>query len=361
MKMTDHQPVELIVLCGFLGSGKTTLLSDFLRQTQLRDTAVIVNEAGDVGIDGVLVAEAQDALDLRMLANGCVCCSLRSSLVTTVADLLDAPRPEGAPALARVILETSGLSRPGPILASLADPELSKRGLRVSVVSTLDAQLGGLRAEQFEEAAAQLAAAQKIILTKADLVDDATLHVRVQEAQAINPLAEIVCGRERSAVVDTAFALAGEGVPSITELAAAHLGFASVGLEHQRIHVLRGEAQADISWENLSWWLDDLAGLAGEKLLRVKALVKVIDCEEPILIQGVGTTYGMPRRMSTFKSRPDVIIVITRDLSAEEISIHFEQSAVKLYPMAGIATPAVNHPSQLSLSSPRSFYASNDL
>ena len=102
MKMTDRQPVELIVLCGFLGSGKTTLLSDFLRQTQLHDTAVIVNEAGDVGIDGVLVAEAQDALDLRMLANGCVCCSLRSSLVTTVADLLDAPRPEGAPALGRV-------------------------------------------------------------------------------------------------------------------------------------------------------------------------------------------------------------------------------------------------------------------
>jgi alpha-D-ribose 1-methylphosphonate 5-triphosphate synthase subunit PhnL len=86
--MTDHQPVELVVLCGFLGSGKTTLLSEFLRQTQLRDTAVIVNEAGEIGIDGVLVAEDQEALDLRMLANGCVCCSLRSSLVTTVADLL---------------------------------------------------------------------------------------------------------------------------------------------------------------------------------------------------------------------------------------------------------------------------------
>jgi G3E family GTPase len=185
--------------------------------------------------------------------------------------------------------------------------------------------------------------------------------VRVQEAQAINPLAEIICGRERSAIVDAAFTLAGESAPSITELAAAHLGFASAGLAHQRIHVLRGEAQADISWEDLSWWLDDLAGLAGEKLLRVKALVTVTDCEEPILIQGVGTTYSMPRRMSTFKSRPDVIIVITRDLSAEEISMHFEQSAVKLYPMTGTATSAVNHPSPLSLSSPRSFYASNDL
>jgi hypothetical protein len=77
--------------------------------------------------------------------------------------------------------------------------------------------------------------------------------------------------------------------------------------------------------------------------------------------KGVGTTYGMPRRMSTSKNRPDVIIVITRDLSAEEISRHFEQSAVKLYPMTGIAPSAVTHRSQLSLSSPRSFYASNDL
>ncbi len=360
--MTDRQAVELVVLCGFLGSGKTTLLSDFLRQTQLRDTAVIVNEAGEIGIDGVLVSEDQDALDLRMLANGCVCCSLRSSLVTTVADLLDAPRPPGSLELRRVILETSGLSRPGPILASLADPELSKRGLRVSVISTLDAQLGGLRAEQFEDAAAQLAAAQKIVLTKIDLVDDVTLEERVRQGQALNPLAEIVSGRDRAAVVDRAFISAGESTLSIADLTAASLSFARAGgFEHNRIHVLRGEAAPDISWENLSWWLDDLAGLAGEKLLRVKALVKVTDCEEPILIQGVGTTYGMPRRMSTQKDRPDVIVVITRDLSADEISKHFEQAAVKLYPMSGVPQSVQGHSSQISLSSPRSFYASNDL
>lgn len=360
--MTDHQAVELVVLCGFLGSGKTTLLSEFLRQTQLRDTAVIVNEAGEIGIDGVLVSEDQDGLDLRMLANGCVCCSLRSSLVTTVADLLDAPRPAGSSELRRVILETSGLSRPGPILASLADPELSKRGLRVSVISTLDAQRGGLRAEQFEDAAAQLAAAQKIVLTKVDLVDDLTLGERVQQAQALNPLAEIVSGRDRAAVVDKAFVSVGESTPSVADLAAANLSFTRAnGLEHNRIHVLRGEAAPGISWEDLSWWLDDLAGLAGEKLLRVKALVKVVDCEEPILIQGVGTTYGMPRRMSTQKDRPDVIIVITRDLSADEISKHFERAAVKLYPMNGVAQSVQRHSSQISLSSPRSFYASDDL
>jgi G3E family GTPase len=360
--MTDRQPVELVVLCGFLGSGKTTLLADFLRQAQMADTAVIVNEAGEIGIDGVLVAEEQDALDLRMLANGCVCCSLRSSLVTTVADLLDAPRPAGALALRRVILETSGLSRPGPILASLADPELSKRGLRVSVVSTLDAQLGGLRTEQFEDAAAQLAAAQKIILTKIDLVDDATLGERVRQAQAFNPLAEVVSGRDRATLVDRAFASTGETAISIADVAAASLSFAREGgIQHNRIHVLRGEATPDISWESLSWWLDDLAGLAGEKLLRVKALVNVTDCEEPILIQGVGTTYGMPRRMSTQINRPDVIIVITRDLSADEISKHFEQAAVKLYPMSGVVPSVQGHSSQISLSSPRSFYASNDL
>lgn len=359
--MTDRQPVDLVVLCGFLGSGKTTLLSDFLRQAELADTAVIVNEAGEIGIDGVLVAEAQDSLDLRMLANGCVCCSLRSSLVTTVADLLDAPRPEGALALRRIVLETSGLSRPGPILASLADPELSKRGLRVTVISTLDAQLGGLRVDQFEDAAAQLAAAQKIVLTKIDLVDDATLDDRIRKAHAINPLAEIVSGRERHVVVKAAFAPTVETTASISELAAASLSYSKSGLEHQRIHVLRGVAEPNITWEALSWWLDDLAGLAGERLLRVKAMVKVADCEEPILVQGVGTTYGMPRRMSTQKDRPDVIIVITRDLGPDEISVQFQNSAVKLYPMAETESLTTNQVNKISLSSERSFYASNDL
>jgi G3E family GTPase len=102
------------------------------------------------------------------------------------------------------------------------------------------------------------------------------------------------------------------------------------------MHVMRGVAMADISWDALSCWLDDLAGFCGEKLLRVKALVHVTDCEDPILIQGVGTTYSMPRRMTRLRSAPNVLVVITRDITHEEIVRHLGRATVNLYPLAAV-------------------------
>lgn len=317
--MTDRQSVDLIVLCGFLGSGKTTLLVDFLRQDHLHDTAIIVNESGEIGIDGALVNESTNDSSMTLLANGCVCCSLRSNLVDTVIELLETPRPEGAPPLSRIILETSGISRPGPILASLSDEYLAQRGLRVSVISTYDAEFGEIRHDQFDEAAAQLAAAQKIVFTKLDKVNDDTiskLHARVAQ---INPLAELIYDRNRAKLVQNAFLIKPEFERSLTDMAVIAMTSASIDKGHSRIHVLKGVATSELDWDDLSCWLDDLAGICGEKLLRVKALVHVSDCEEPILIQGVGTTYGMPRRMTQQRSTPDIIVVITRDIHCDEI------------------------------------------
>lgn len=332
--MTAPQPVELIVLCGFLGSGKTTLLVDFLQQDQLQDTAVIINEAGETGLDGMLVAQGENDLEMTLLANGCVCCSLRSSLILTVTELLEAERPEGAPPIRRIVLETSGLSRPGPILASLADPEFTRRGLRVSVVTTFDAELGALRQEQFDEAAAQVAAAQRIVFTKIDKVNQQQLAVQVAHAQLLNPLAEVLCDADRQELVRKAFVAAAVDEPNLTEMAVKALTAITLSRAHARIHVLRGVAMPDISWDALSCWLDDLAGCCGEKLLRVKALVHVTDCEDPILIQGVGTTYSMPRRMTRLRATPDVLVVITRDITSEEIVRQLTSATVKLYALA---------------------------
>ena len=331
--MTAHPSVELIVLCGFLGSGKTTLLVDFLQQDLLHDTAVIINEAGEIGIDGALVNEGTSELDMKMLANGCVCCSLRSSLVDTVAGLLDAPRPEGAPPLARIVLETSGISRPGPILASLTDEYLAQCGLRVSVITTFDAELGGLRHEQFDEAASQLAAAQKIIFTKLDKIDDQALSRQITQASLINPLAELIHDRNRTALVRDAFLVKPQSHQDLTDMAVKAMTTLPQGQAHARLHVMKGVPAVSVSWDDLACWLDDLAGVCGEKLLRVKALVHVSDCPEPILIQGVGTTYSMPRRMTQKISSPDVIIVITRDIAAEEIMMHLTDTTVNLYPV----------------------------
>ena len=332
--MNAPPPVDLVILCGFLGSGKTSLLLDFLGQSSgLADTAIIVNEAGEVNIDGALVADGAGDLPMALLSNGCVCCTLRDGLVNTNARLLDARRPAGAPPLARIVIETSGISRPGPIIASLADPELARRPLRVSVLSTFDSLQGGLHSDQFEEAAAQLAAAHRIALTKVDLVDDQALDRALDSARLLNPLARVIGTRDRQALVRAAFDQPADAGADIATMAATLLAHAGRTLPHPRIRVMTGRVAPGTCWDDLAAWLDDLAGACGDRLLRVKALARVADCDDPILIQSVGTTYSAPRRMSRNRDAQDAIVVITRDIGADEIAQALPGACVALAPL----------------------------
>ena len=310
--------VDLFLLCGFLGSGKTTLLVDYLRDPASRDTGVIVNEAGEVGVDGAIVANDSDNVPMTLMANGCVCCSLRSDLVYTLSALLDAPRPDGEGPLQRVILECSGLSRPGPIIASLADPELARRGLRLTVVCTDDCARDPDALAEMDEAMAQFGAAHRIVLTKTDLLPDGALDARAVRAAALNPLAAVIADPDRRRAVQAAFAPS-QGVADLAGLAARMLTAGAQGVAHPRIRVMAARAHAGISWTDFSEWLDNLAGLCGERLLRVKAVVRVNECAEPILIQSVGTTFSAPQRLTRQPDAPDAIIVIARDIDAGEI------------------------------------------
>jgi len=323
--------VDLFLLCGFLGSGKTTLLVDYLRDPESRDTGVIVNEAGEVGVDGAIVANDSDNVPMTLMANGCVCCSLRSDLVYTLSALLDAPRPEGEGPLQRVVLECSGLSRPGPIIASLADPELASRGLRLTVVCTDDCARDPDALAEMDEAMAQFGAAHRIVLTKTDLLPavPGALGERAARAEALNPLAEIVAEPDRRRAVQAAFAPS-QGTSDLVGLAARVLAAGGQGASHPRIRVMAARAQSGISWTDFSEWLDNLAGLCGDRLLRVKAVVRVTDCEEPILIQSVGSTFSLPQRLTRQPDARDAIIVIARDIEADEIRASSPDAPVQM-------------------------------
>ncbi|WP_454689687.1 CobW family GTP-binding protein [Achromobacter aloeverae] len=347
-------PVDLIVLSGFLGSGKTTLLLQYLNDAGAADTGVIVNEVGEIGVDGAIVADGSDAVPMTLLANGCVCCAMRSSLVDTVAALLDAPRPAGHGPLRRVILETSGVSRPGPIIAALADPELARRRLRVAVVSTYDCVTGALQAERFDEASAQLAAAQRIVLTKRDLADEREIARHRAAIAGINPLADIVdesvrAQAARRAFEDTAPARDAGVAQAVAALrAAGRTGAApgvatgvwpsagpgeedAAGIAHPRIHVMTAELMAGAAWEDLALWLDDLSAFCGERLLRVKAVLRVSDCDDPILIQSVGTTFSAPRRLRAGDVADNLFVIITRDLDADALNAMAANAAVAVH------------------------------
>jgi G3E family GTPase len=302
---------DFVVLTGFLGSGKTTLLRDFLTGPEAADTAVIVNEAGEIGLDGVILREEGGDTPIAMLSNGCICCQAGSDLAYTIDRLLATERPGATGPLRRIVLETSGLSKPGPVLRQLAG--LASHRLRVSVLATFDVTRGAAPAA-FEEAAAQWAAAHRIVVTKADAVPEATLARARTDIAALNPLAEIVATPSRALAVAAAFA------PLAGLAAMPHLPRVAAPAAHPRIAVRLARPAGILDYDALAAWLDNLAGALGERLLRLKGLVRVTESGRPVLVQSVGTSFSAPRPFGAPASDlPLFLVVIARDLEDAEL------------------------------------------
>lgn len=302
---------DFVVLTGFLGSGKTTLLRDYLTGPEAADTAVIVNEAGEIGLDGVILREGGGDSQIAMLSNGCICCTAGSDLAFTIDRLLSVERSGATGPLRRIVLETSGLSKPGPVLRQLAS--LAAHRLRVSVLATFDATRGAETAS-FEEAAAQWAAAHRIVITKTDAVSPDALARAKEEAAALNPLSEIVALAERDRAVAAAFApLVGSApMPASIEIAKPSV--------HPRIAVRLARPNGVLAYDDLADWLDNLAGALGERLLRLKGLVRVKESERPVLVQSVGTLFSQPRPFGEPGAAPPLfLVIIVRDLQPMEL------------------------------------------
>lgn len=298
-------PAEFILLAGFLGSGKTSLLVDWLALPEAADTAIIVNEAGEIDVDGAIIAES-GTIPMAMLANGCVCCSMTNDLVFTIRALVEERARAGLPPFRRIVLEASGLSRPGPILRSLAP--LAPLGLMVRVVTTCDASRALQRAEHFDEVASQLTAASTIVFTKLDLAEAADA---VDWTATINPLATRVVEQDRGIRARAAFApvAAGNPLPEPQPPQAAH----------PRVAVLRASFTDSATWEDRLDWMEDLAAFCGDRLLRVKGFIRRPGTQGVMLVQAVGTLFSPPVPMSDAQDLAEALVVIVRDLTAQDL------------------------------------------
>jgi len=309
--MARASPTPVHLVTGFLGSGKTTLIGALLRDPALRDTAVIVNERGAVGLDHALLEMAND--DVVLLPQGCLCCALSGTLEATLEGL-DARRISGdVPGFARVVIEASGAADPLPILRSLLDRPMLLRGYAAGrVIATVDAVVGQATLARHAEAARQVALADRLVITKTDLAPD--FVELCAELVARNALAEHLVAVQGAIGADAL--LDGPPVQRRRFLAeavpAAHVG---------KIASLCLEFPDPLPFAALSAWLQLLVAEHGPALLRIKGVLRLQGQEKPLLVQGAQNVFHPPVLLDAWPAglEAPVLVVITDQLDPMEV------------------------------------------
>src|SRR5688572_19309455 len=279
-------PLPVHVLTGFLGSGKTTLLGALVRQPGFADTAVVVNELGEVGLDHVLVAPGSED-DVVLLDSGCLCCALGNSLQETLESLYYRRVRGELPAFARVVVETTGVADPGPIAATLGLDSAIARHYRLgSIVTVVDAVHARDQLERFPEARRQVAMADRLVVTKQDLAGNVTTALDIA-LQALNPRAARVVAVSGaigadSVLVDMLQPRALESYASGHDGNAAHDGHEHHSDDADHDHLAeRGIASTSmrlsqpLDWPRYAEWVQWLQRALGERLLRMKGAVRM--------------------------------------------------------------------------------------
>jgi G3E family GTPase len=238
---------------------------------------------------------------MALLANGCVCCSIANDLLYTIEALVGAREQAGQPPFRRIVLETSGLARPGPIIRSLG--ELAPLGMKVSILATCDAAAPPFGDATFDIAAAQLAAAGTIVLTKLDRGDARPLDATLA---GLNPLAARVVEPDPARRALAAFTAEPAAMPTGND-----------GGGHPAITVMTARIDR-VPLNDLLEWLENLAGLAGDRLLRLKGVLQPANIPQRLLFQAVGTAFSQPRVFPG--AGENGLVLITHGLGAAEIS-----------------------------------------
>jgi G3E family GTPase len=326
----------LIIVTGFLGSGKTTLLNRMLRDPSLKDAAVLVNEFGDVGLDHFLVEKMDE--NTVLLASGCLCCTIRDDLKQAIIELNGKRERGEVPYFKRMIIETTGLADPSPIIFTLNSDIIIKHHYRLgSIITTVDAVNGLAQLKRHGESVKQASVADRIVLTKTDIAEPADAARLRAKLERLNPSAQLIEAVDgevdvkqllRADIYDprTKGAEVRRWLAAEEKIAAPHghgpdVNRHDVNRHDEHIHTFTLTFDTPLDWTAFGIWLTMLLHAHGEKVLRVKGILNVKGVEAPVVINGVQHVVHPPMHLKAWPDgdRRSRIVFIVDDIEQELI------------------------------------------
>ena len=332
----------ITILTGFLGSGKTTLLKNLLQQEDMANAAVVINEFGEVGLDHMLVETATE--DMIIMDSGCLCCTIRGDLIETLRDLLKKRWNNEVPAFDRLVIETTGLADPAPILHTIiTDAVISHRYRLDGVVTCIDAIHGMEQMNSQPEAVKQAAVADKLLITKTDLLEDeaglAQLEARLKTlnpaAIQLKPEMGKIAAKELTGLglfnpekktSDVSAWLKEEAYGDTHEHDHSHGHHHDVNRHGDGIKAFCFTYDTPIKWDNFVEWMESMTAAHGASLLRMKGILNVVEADGPVVVHGVQHVFHPPAQLENWpdENKQSKLVMITKNINREPIEATFK-------------------------------------
>ena len=333
--MNQINQIPVTVITGFLGSGKTTLLSSILKKKEMQKTAVIINEFGEIGLDHALIEHTDE--NIVELQSGCICCTIQGDLNKTLVDLFDKMMNGKVSSFKRILIETTGLANPVPIIHTLMSSiELIRIYSLDGVITVVDSINGEKTLDLHEESLKQLALAEKIILSKTDIVDKDEIKSLVYRIKEINPVSQIIFSKFGNIPLEEIFGLGAydpykKSADVKNWLAAEkykdkkHHHYHDVNRHNENIRAFSMMSENPVNMIAFSFFSDMITAALGAILLRMKGIVNIEGEERPAVIHGVQHIFHPVQWLEKWpdNDRRTKLVFITQNIKKKQIEDFF--------------------------------------